>query len=96
MSTYRFILYIAGQATRSQRAVANLKKACEGVGSPCEVTIVDILESPEAAERDKILAIPTLIKRSPAPVRRVIGDLSNEAALIDVLDIKATRRRKKA
>lgn len=96
MNTYRFILYIAGQATRSQRAVANLKKACERVGSPCEVSIVDILETPEAAERDKVLAIPTLIKCSPAPTRRVIGDLSNEDILIDVLDIKPSRRRKKA
>lgn len=96
MTPYRFTLYIAGQATRSQRAVANLNKACERVGRSCEICIIDILENPEAAERDKVLAIPTLIKRSPAPMRRVIGDLSSEETLIDVLDIKPPRKRKQA
>jgi circadian clock protein KaiB len=89
VSKYVFTLYIAGQASKSQRAVANLRHACESAGSPYELTIVDILESPDAAEKAKILAIPTLVRESPPPAKRVIGDLSNHDALINELDIRS-------
>ena len=87
MKQYRFTLYIAGQSTRSERVLANLRRACEIIENSYDLVIVDILETPEAAEIDKILAIPTLIKHSPEPRRRVIGDLSNYEALLRELDI---------
>ena len=89
MNKYRFTLYIAGQTSRSQRAVSNLRQACEKAGSEYQLEIVDILEDPEAAEKAKILAIPTLVKESPLPARRVIGDLSNQEVLINELDIRS-------
>jgi len=89
MNNYHFTLYIAGQTSRSQRAVTNLRQACESTGAAYELVIVDILERPEAAEQAKILAIPTLVKESPLPVRKVIGDLSNHEVLINELDIKS-------
>ena len=88
MNKYLFTLYIAGQTSRSQRAVANLRQACEKSGSSYELSIIDILESPELAEQAKILAIPTLVKEAPPPGRRVIGDLSNHEVLIRELDIR--------
>ncbi|MBF0480767.1 MAG: circadian clock KaiB family protein [Desulfovibrionaceae bacterium] len=88
MNNYLFTLYIAGQTSRSQRAVSNLRQACENTGAAYELVIVDILERPEAAEQAKILAIPTLVKESPLPIRKVIGDLSNHEVLINELDIK--------
>ena len=88
MIKHFFTLYIAGNSTRSQRAVANLRQACEKSGASYDLAIVDILESPEEAEEAKILAIPTLVKESPPPVRRIIGDLSNQDVLINELDIR--------
>ena len=87
MIKYLFTLYIAGQTSRSQRAVTNLRQACEKSGNNYELSIVDILESPELAEQAKILAIPTLVKEAPPPSRRIIGDLSNHEVLINELGI---------
>lgn len=75
MNEYRFILYIAGQTTRSQRAVANLRRICQdALAGQYYLRIIDVLEEPELAERQKILATPTLIKEAPLPVRWLIGD----------------------
>jgi len=88
MSKYLFTLYIAGQTSRSQRAVSNLREACEKAGSQFELVIIDVLERPEVAEYANILAIPTLVKEAPLPKRKVIGDLSNQDVLINALDIR--------
>ncbi len=78
MNKYILKLYITGQTPRSTQAVANLQRICtEWLGEACEITVIDVLEYPELAEQDKILATPTLIKISPPPARRVIGDLSD-------------------
>ena len=77
MATYHFKLYIVGQTLRSQNAIANIQHICrEQLGGNYHLAIIDILEQPQMAEQDKILATPTLVKEQPLPIRRVIGDLS--------------------
>lgn len=80
-------LYIAGQSRNSLTALANLRRLCERelVGR-CDLTVVDILEDPQAAEAANILATPTLIKRAPPPLRRIVGDLSLTQIVLDSLD----------
>lgn len=77
METLHLELYIIGESARSQTAVANLDRLCRDLPpGRCRVTVVDVLEHPEAAETANIVATPTLIRRAPAPVRRLVGDLS--------------------
>lgn len=87
MAELQLELYIAGQSRNSLAALSNLRRLCERelVGR-CELTVVDILEDPEAAEAANILATPTLIKRAPPPLRRIVGDLSLRKAVLDGLD----------
>jgi len=97
MSKYVLKLYVTGQTSRSQHAVTSLRRICEGaLQGQCEVIIVDVLERPQLAEDEKILATPTLVKESPAPVRRIIGDLSDTEKVLMALNIqpelKAERR----
>ena len=71
-------LYVAGQTMKAQRAITNLCKISEDdLGGECEIIVIDVLEHPELAEKEKILATPTLIKEVPPPLRRIIGDLSD-------------------
>ena len=86
-ATYLLTLYIAGPSVRSERAVANLRGICERMPGACELTVVDVLERPELAERHRILATPTVIRESPLPRRRIIGDLSDVAAVVLKLDL---------
>jgi circadian clock protein KaiB len=86
----RFILklYITGQTPRSARAVGNLRKICdEDLGGLYELQIIDILEHPQLAEDEKIMATPTLIKELPPPLRRIIGDLSDKERVLLGLNI---------
>jgi len=88
-SKFIFKLYITGHTPASERAVINLRNMCEKeFGDICRVTIIDVLEYPQLAEEEKILATPTLIKEMPPPSRRIIGDLSDEEKLITRLDLK--------
>lgn len=81
-------LYVAGNTARSERAIANLKKLCEReLGGQYQVEVIDVLEDPSAAERQKILATPTVIKELPTPMRRVIGDLSQAEQVLVGLDL---------
>jgi len=71
-------LYVAGQSPRSLHALANLKRLCEEhLAGHYEIEVIDLIESPSLARGDDILAIPTLVRRLPEPLRRIIGDLSN-------------------
>ncbi len=71
-------LYVAGQTRKSVAALANLKQFCEEhLAGKYRIEIVDLLENPELAQSDQILAIPTLVRKVPAPMKKVIGDLSN-------------------
>jgi circadian clock protein KaiB len=75
-------LYVANGSPRSLRAVANLKTFCEEhLAGRYEIEIIDLVEEPWLARSDDILAIPTLVRRLPAPLRKVIGDLSNTDVL---------------
>jgi circadian clock protein KaiB len=81
-------LYVAGQTPKSLAAFANLKKICEEhLSGKYRIEIIDLLENPTLAAGDQILAIPTLVRKLPEPVRKIIGDLSHERVLVG-LDIR--------
>ena len=81
-------LYVTGQTPRTQRAVANLRRICEQkLAGPYELIVVDILERPQLAEDEKILATPMVIKELPGPIRRIIGDLSDSDQVLLGLDL---------
>ncbi len=82
MNTYRLKLYITGQTAYSDLAIANLKGLFDQSQINYELSIIDVLEYPDLAEKDKIMATPTLIKLSPLPVRRIIGDFSETERVI--------------
>jgi len=82
-------LYITGQTPKSGRAAVNIRRICEEeLKGRYELVIIDVLERPQLAEDEKILATPTLIKELPPPLRRVIGDLSDTAKVLIGLDIQ--------
>ncbi len=83
----RIVLYVTGDTTRSAEAIANLQEIQKLLSGQCEITVVDVLEHPELAEREKILATPTLVKVAPPPLRRLIGDLSDKALVLSLLDL---------
>ena len=85
---YLLRLYVAGQTTRSLAAFANLKKICEEhLAGRYEIEVVDLLVNPHLAAGDQILAIPTLVRKLPEPVRKIIGDLSNTERVLIGLDL---------
>ena len=89
MNKYLLKLYITGQTPRSERAVANLHRVCEEeLGGQYDFVIIDVLEHPQLAEDEKILATPTLIKVLPPPLRRIIGDLSDTERVLLGLDLQ--------
>jgi circadian clock protein KaiB len=82
-------LYVAGQSPKSLRAFANLKKLCEEhLAGRYEIEIVDLIEDPARARTDDILAIPTLVRRLPIPLRKIIGDLSNTEGVMLGLQLR--------
>lgn len=81
-------LYVAGQTAKSLTAFANLKKICEEhLSGQYHIEIVDLLKNPTLAKGDQILAVPTLVRRLPEPMRKIIGDLSNTERVLVGLDI---------
>lgn len=88
MTRHKFKLFIMGQTSRSQYAIRTLRRICENaLPDAYELTIIDVLEQPALAEENKIIATPTLIKEWPLPVRRVLGDLSDQEKLLEALGI---------
>jgi len=82
-------LYIAGQTPRSVKAFANLKKICEEhLTGKYRFEVIDLTQNPQLAAGDQILAVPTLVRRLPEPVRKIIGDLSNTERVLVGLDIR--------
>jgi circadian clock protein KaiB len=89
LSKYVLKLYVAGSSARTDRAIANLRRICdEELANLYELVIIDVLEHPQLAEDDKILATPTLIKHLPPPLRRVIGDLSDKDKVLLGLEVR--------
>jgi circadian clock protein KaiB len=82
-------LYVAGQTPKSLKAFANLKRVCEEyLAGEYRIEIIDLVITPQLAARDQILAIPTLVRKLPVPLRKVIGDLSNTERLLVGLDLR--------
>ncbi|WP_022825847.1 circadian clock KaiB family protein [Hymenobacter norwichensis] len=82
-------LYVAGQTAKSVAALANLRKYCEQhLLGRYRLEVIDLLVNPQLAEGDQILAIPTLVRKVPVPIRKIIGDLSNEERVLVGLDIR--------
>ena len=82
-------LYVAGAATKSLTAFANLKKICEEhLANRYSIEVVDLVEHPELAQLDQIVALPTLIRKLPEPIRRIIGNLSNLDRVLVGMDLK--------
>jgi len=78
MKKFLLKLFVTGHTPRSEQAIANLRRICEEeLGDDCEVFIIDVLENPQQAEDQKIVVTPTLVRESPPPTRRIIGDLSD-------------------
>jgi circadian clock protein KaiB len=89
---YELRLYIAGNTPKSVTALSNLKRYCEvHLKDLYEIEVIDLLKNPQLAAGDQILAVPTLVKKVPEPVRKIIGDLSNEAKVLVGLDIRETK-----
>jgi circadian clock protein KaiB len=88
---YNLRLYVAGQTPKSIAAIANLRRLCEVyLSGRYSIDIVDLMQNPSLAQRDQIVAIPTLIRQLPEPIRRIIGDLSNTERVLLGLDIDQT------
>ncbi len=82
-------LYVAGQTPKSVEAFANLKRICEEhLQGKYSIEVVDLLVNPQLAKGDQILAIPTLVRKLPEPIKKIIGDLSNTERVLVGLDIK--------
>ena len=89
MKKYLMKLFVAGDSPRSERAIQNLEELCNRtMKNNYEITIVDVLEQPAIAEEDKIMATPTLIKLTPYPSRRIVGDLSDQAKVLAILGVQ--------
>ncbi|MCA1614497.1 MAG: circadian clock protein KaiB [Acidobacteria bacterium] len=86
---FQLRLYVAGQTTKSVAALANLKRICEThLAGRYEIEVLDLLVNPKLAAGDQILAVPTLVRHLPEPIRKIIGDLSNEERVLVGLDVQ--------
>ena len=86
---YNLRLYVAGQTAKSLQAFANLKKICEEhLQGRYRIEVIDLLENPQLAKGDQILAIPTLVRKLPEPLRKIIGDLSDTDRVLIGLDLR--------
>ena len=82
-------LYVAGQTPRSLQAFANLKRICEEhLAGDYQIEVIDLLKNPQLAKGDQILALPTLVRKLPEPVRKIIGDLSDTERVLVGLDLR--------
>ncbi|MDW0170667.1 MAG: circadian clock KaiB family protein [Nitrososphaeraceae archaeon] len=89
VAEWQLLLYIAGQTPKSIRALENIKKyAEEHLKGKYSIEIIDLFKNPQLAEGDQILAVPTLVRKFPEPIRKIIGDLSNEERVLVGLNIK--------
>jgi len=85
----RLCLYVAGQTSRSKAAIENLKRICdEHLSGIYEIEVIDLVKNPGLAREHQILAIPTLVRRLPEPMKKIIGDLSNVERVLVGLDLR--------
>ena len=89
LEKYNLRLYVAGQTPKSLAAVANLRQICEAhLAGRYTVEVIDLMDNPQLAARDQILAVPTLVRQLPEPLKRIIGDLSKTERVLVGLDIQ--------
>jgi circadian clock protein KaiB len=89
LNSYNLHLYVAGQTPKSIAAIANLKKICEQhLSGRYDIEVIDLMKNPALAQRHQIVAIPTLIRQLPEPLKRIIGDLSNSEKVLVGLNIQ--------
>jgi len=82
-------LYVAGQTPKSITALSNLKRICEEhLAGKYRIEVIDLMENPQLAQGDQILAIPTLVRKLPPPIKKIIGDLSNEERVLVGLNLR--------
>ena len=87
--TWELRLYVAGQTPKSLTAFANLKKICEEhLKGKYHIEVIDLLKNPQLASGDQILALPTLVRKLPQPIKKIIGDLSNTMRVLVGLDLR--------
>jgi circadian clock protein KaiB len=87
-------LYVAGQSPKVITAFENLKKLCEEhLAGKYHIEVIDLLKNPQLARGDQIIAVPTLVRKLPEPIRKIIGDLSNTERVLVGLDLKPARER---
>jgi circadian clock protein KaiB len=90
---FQLRLYVAGQTAKSLAAFANLQHICEThLANRYTIEVIDLLKNPQLAAGDQILAVPTLVRRLPEPIKKIIGDLSNEARVLVGLDVQPIKR----
>lgn len=88
--TWELRLYVAGQSPKSLAAFANLKRICEEhMLDDYRIEVVDLMENPQLAREDQIVAIPTLVRKLPQPLRKIIGDLSNSERVLVGLELRS-------
>lgn len=91
--TWELKLYVAGKTPKSETALRNLKKYCgEHLEGRYKIEVVDLLKKPQLAEGDQIFALPTLVRKVPVPIRKIIGDLSNEEKVLVGLNIVPVKK----
>ena len=87
--TYELRLYVAGQTPKSVLALGNLRQICEEhLHGRYAIEVIDLMENPQLAQGDQILALPTLVRRLPEPIKKIIGDLSNTERVLVGLDLR--------
>jgi circadian clock protein KaiB len=90
--TFRLRLYVAGQTPRSLAAFSNLRKICEThLAGRYEIEVIDLLEHPQLARGDEIIAVPTLVRKLPEPIKKLIGDLSDTERVLVGLQLLPAR-----
>jgi circadian clock protein KaiB len=93
MAEYVLRLYITGRTTQSESAISNLRRICEqDLRAEYELDVIDVLDRPQVAEDQKILATPTLVVESPAPSQRIVGDLSDRERVLLALGVQNSNR----
>ena len=89
---YQLRLYVAGQTAKSRAAIANLQRICEThLAGQYSIEVIDLSQTPQLAAGDQILALPTLVRLLPEPIKKIIGDLANEERVLVGLDVKPGR-----
>ncbi|HEX5765445.1 MAG TPA: circadian clock KaiB family protein [Woeseiaceae bacterium] len=89
-SRYTLILYVAGQSPKSLNAIGNIKRICEEhLQGRYQLEVIDLYQQPQLAQGEQIIAVPTLLRKLPSPLRRIVGDLSNTERVLVGLDLRS-------